>query len=51
MMPDLGKYWIEVLSAYGVTILLLLIVTAQSWRRYHRLKERMDEVERSRRDG
>lgn len=51
MMPDLGEYWIEVLSAYGVTLLLLLIITGQSWRRYRRLKARMDDAERGRRNG
>ncbi|TNC73443.1 heme exporter protein CcmD [Rubellimicrobium roseum] len=51
MIPDLGRYATEVLSAYGVTVLLLAAVTGQSWRRYRRLKAQMDDAERSRRDG
>ncbi len=34
MIPDLGKYAVEVLSAYGVSLLLLAGLTGQSWRRW-----------------
>ena len=32
MIPDLGKYGFEVASAYAVSILLLLVIVALSWR-------------------
>ncbi|TNC52837.1 heme exporter protein CcmD [Rubellimicrobium rubrum] len=50
MIPDLGKYAIEVLSAYGVTILLLGGITGLSWQRWRRLKAEVERVERGR-DG
>ena len=48
MMPDLGKYAAEVLSAYGVSLLLLAGIAGQSWRRFRRVREEMERVERSR---
>jgi|AntRauMFilla1563_2_1112583.scaffolds.fasta_scaffold47782_3 heme exporter protein D len=33
MMPDLGKYTVEVLSAYGVTIVLLVALLLLTLRR------------------
>lgn len=33
MMPDLGKYATEVLSAYGITLLLMLLLLVQTLRR------------------
>ena len=30
-MPDLGKYAVEVLLAYGVTIFLLVVIVALTW--------------------
>ena len=50
MTLELGKYAVEVLSAYGVSLLLLLGLTGWSWRRYHRVKTDMERVERGR-DG
>jgi heme exporter protein D len=50
MIPDLGRYATEVLSAYGVTILLLGGITGLSWRRWLRLKAEVERVERGR-DG
>lgn len=50
MIPDLGKYAVEVLSAYGVTIALLLGITGLSVRRWRRVREEMERVERGR-DG
>ena len=50
MMPDLGGYAAEVLSAYGVSLLLLLGIAGQSWRRFRRVREEMDRVEQGR-DG
>ena len=50
MIPDLGKYAVEVVSAYGVSITLLLGITGLSWRRFRRVRSEMERVERSR-DG
>jgi heme exporter protein D len=47
-MPDLGKYALEVLLAYGVSLVLLLGITGLSWRRWRRLRAEMDRVERDR---
>ena len=50
MTLDLGKYAAEVLSAYGVSLVLLLGLSGWSWRRYRRVKAEMERVERDR-DG
>jgi heme exporter protein D len=49
-MLELGKYSVEVLSAYGVSLALLLGLSVWSWRRYRRVKAEMERVERGR-DG
>ncbi|KQB98306.1 hemagglutination activity protein [Loktanella sp. 1ANDIMAR09] len=46
-MPDLGDYRIEVLSAYGVSILLLLALVWLSWRRYAKVRAALEEVEKN----
>ena len=46
-MPDLGDYAIEVLSAYMVSILLLVGIVWLSWRRYTRVRAALDEVEKN----
>jgi heme exporter protein D len=48
MMPDLGRYATEVLSAYGVSLLLLAGITGLSWRRFRRVREEMEQAERGR---
>ena len=45
-MPDLGEYAVEVLSAYAVSIALLVILVGLSWRRYVRVRAALAEVER-----
>ncbi len=50
MIPDLGRYAVEVLSAYGVSLVLLGGITGLSWRRFRRVREEMERVERGR-DG
>jgi len=45
MIPDLGKYATEVLSAYGVSILLLVGVIWASIRRSSRVKAQLTQVE------
>lgn len=50
MMPDLGKYAVEVLSAYAVSIVLLVVIVVQSFRRARRARLDLERVE-GRRDG
>jgi len=45
MMPDLGKYAVEVLLAYGVSITLLVAIVALSIRRAARIRAQLDAVE------
>jgi len=49
MMPDLGKYAASVLSAYGVTFLLLAGTVALTLLRGARVKRRLEEAEERRR--
>ena len=46
-MPDLGQYAVEVLSAYGVSLLLLVAIIWQSWRRSAKVKAALEEVEKN----
>ena len=50
MIPDLGKYADAVLSAYAVSILLLVGLVAISLWRGRRVRAEMEDVER-RQDG
>jgi heme exporter protein D len=45
-MPDLGKYAEAVLSAYAVSIVLLVALVVLSWRRAVRVRREMDALER-----
>ena len=45
-MPDLGKYADTVLSAYGASVLLLVVLVVVSIRRAGRVKIQLEEVER-----
>ncbi len=45
-MPDLGTYAAEVLSAYAVSLVLLVGVIGLSWRRYTRVRADLEKVER-----
>ena len=52
MMPELGKYAQAVLSSYGISIALLLVLVIASVRRARRVRAELDEVEkRVRRNG
>jgi heme exporter protein CcmD len=51
MMPDLGKYAVEVLSAYGVSILLLAGIVGLSVARARRVRRELDEAEARHRRG
>ncbi len=46
MMPDLGKYADAVLSSYAVSLVLLLVLVALSWRRSVRTKNALQEIEK-----
>ena len=50
-MPDLGKYAVEVLLAYGVTIALLAGIVAVSVVRARAMRRALDDAERRARDG
>ena len=45
-MPDLGNYAVEVLSAYAVSILLLVAIIGLSWRRYAKMRAALEKVEK-----
>ncbi|WP_438990470.1 heme exporter protein CcmD [Lentibacter sp.] len=45
MMPELGKYAVEVLSAYGVSLSLLLALVVGSVMRARRVKAELEEIE------
>ena len=47
-MPDLGNYAIEVLSAYAVTIGLIVILVVVSLRQSVRMRRALKEVEEAR---
>ncbi|MFD1341767.1 heme exporter protein CcmD [Litorisediminicola beolgyonensis] len=46
MMPELGKYAVYVLSAYGVSLALLAALIWLSLRRSAQVKSELDKVER-----
>jgi heme exporter protein D len=46
MMPELGKYAAEVLSAYAASLLLLAVLVALTFRRGRAARAGLEEVER-----
>jgi heme exporter protein D len=50
MMPDLGKYAVEVSLAYAVSLVLLAGIIGMSVRRYRAVKAELERVEQGR-DG
>ena len=44
-MPDLGKYVVEVLLAYGVSVAILVGLVAVSWRQSARMRRALQAVE------
>ena len=49
-MPDLGKYADTILSAYAITIVLLVGIIVTSLMRARKTKKQLDELE-ARRNG
>lgn len=45
MMPDLGKYAVEVLLAYAVTIALVLGLVVVSWRQSAKARKQLEQLE------
>lgn len=45
MLPELGRYAATVLGAYAVTIVLLVLLVAASWRRASRMKRDLATIE------
>ena len=45
MMPDLGKYAVTVLSAYGATGVILLALLVMTFRRGRRVRSELGSVE------
>lgn len=48
MMPELGKYAFAVLSSYGVSLALLLVIVGQSVHRSRRIKRQLTQIEERR---
>jgi len=44
-MIDLGKYATEVLSAYGISIVILVVIVWQSVARARKVRAELDRVE------
>ncbi|MCR9067256.1 MAG: heme exporter protein CcmD [Rhodobacteraceae bacterium] len=51
MMPDLGRYAVEVLSAYAGSLSVLAILVVLSVIRARRVRARLDAVEARRKDA
>jgi heme exporter protein D len=51
MMPDLGRYAVEVMSAYAVSLALLAGIVALSVARARRVRRELDEAEARQRRG
>ncbi|PRX37894.1 heme exporter protein D [Meinhardsimonia xiamenensis] len=51
MMPDLGKYALAVLSAYGVSLVLIAAIVAQSVLRARRVRRELEKAEARHRNG
>lgn len=51
MMPELGKYAVTVLSSYGVSLLLLLLLVLASIRRSRKVRADLERIEERQRHG
>ncbi|MFC2969155.1 heme exporter protein CcmD [Acidimangrovimonas pyrenivorans] len=48
MLPDLGKYEVAVLSAYGAAIVLIVVLVVWTLIRGAKVRRQLDEVEKRR---
>lgn len=46
MMPDLGKYAVEVLSAYGLSLALIVLLVVLTLRRGARARDQLRQMEK-----
>ena len=46
-MPELGKYAVEVLAAYGVSLGLLAAIIVISWRRSVHVRAALERIEKN----
>ena len=51
MIPDLGKYAVAVLSAYGVSLSILLVLIWQSLARSAKVKKALEDYEAKRKNN
>jgi len=51
MMPELGKYAVSVLSAYGVTLGIIVLLIWASWRRGRKVRAELRALEGRRDDA
>ncbi len=51
MMPDLGKYAVAVLSAYGASLFILLVLIWQSLARSAKVKKALEDFEAKRKSN
>ena len=50
-MMDLGDYAVEVISAYTVSLVLLVLLVWVSWRRAVKVRRALEQIEGPRADG
>lgn len=51
MIPDLGKYAVPVLSAYGVSLALLALIIWSSLSRGRKVKKQLEDYEAKRKSN
>lgn len=51
MLPELGKYAVPVLSAYGVSLGLIVVMIAQSLWKSAKVKRNLQQIEERRKNG
>jgi len=50
-MPDLGKYGVEILSAYAATVVLLSALILLTWVRSRSVRRALDAAEKRLKNG
>ena len=51
MMPDLGRYWVEVTASYVIGLAILAALVLLIWRRSRAVKRQLDAIEARRTQG